>query len=60
MVNTSVVHQKVDLQLTFHFDMRIHSELRDLSTSFQLRMLASMFRYGTVEVENWLKAFLNN
>ena len=35
MVNTSVIRQKVDLRRTFHFNTRIHPEVRGLLTSFQ-------------------------
>ena len=59
MVNTFVVRQKVDLRRTFHFDTRIYPEVRgfiNLISELVYACSPVLFRrYGSVEVENWLK-----
>ena len=51
-----LVRQKVNLPRTLHFDTRIDPEVRGFVNLFNLRMLTSTFRCGTVEVENWLNS----
>ena len=57
LINTSVVRQKVDLRRTFHFDTRIYPVVRGFINIFSI-CACSRVRFGTVEVENWLKSIV--
>ena len=50
IVNTSVVRQKVDLRRTFHFDTRIHPEVRGFINLFSICACSSV-HFGTVRLK---------
>ena len=57
LVNTSVGRQKVDLRRNFHFDTRIHPEVREFINLFSI-YACSPVRFGTIRLK-WKMALTN-